>query len=65
MNSTEKFLHRIETFLSAQGMSATTFGKKAMGDPNFVFNLRKGRVPSLEVFDRVNAFMAEREAEAA
>lgn len=65
MTSSEEFLQRIEAFLVAHKIGATTFGKKAMGDPNFVFDLREGRIASLAVFDRINAFMAEREAEKA
>lgn len=36
-------LDEIEQFLVRTGMTATAFGKEAMGDPRFVFQLREGR----------------------
>ena len=38
-------------------MTATSFGKSALGDPNFVFDLRNGRVPNLVVVDRIQQFI--------
>lgn len=57
MNISEKFLFEIEEFLSKAGMRPTVFGKDALGDPGFVFGLRKGRSPSLKTMDRVQSFM--------
>jgi sulfate adenylyltransferase subunit 2 len=59
MTRTE-FLEAIEKHLAETGMSPTTFGKKAVGDPNFVFTLRNGRSPSLSLVERVQAFMTHR-----
>lgn len=50
-------LHEIERFLTDSGMSAGTFGKKALGDPRFVFDLRAGRDPSSRICERARYFM--------
>ncbi len=42
MNNAD-FLVLIEDFLVVRKLSPTTFGMKYAGDPNFVFDLRKGR----------------------
>jgi hypothetical protein len=38
-------LHRIEAFLKRTGMSPTSFGREAAGDPKLVHDLRCGREP--------------------
>jgi len=57
MTLSEQFLADVEAFLSRSGMSPTTFGKEALGDPVFVFDLRNGRKPGLGSVDRVYDFM--------
>lgn len=57
MLTPEAFLARIERYLSHSAMTPTAFGKSAVRDPNFVFDLRKGRVPNLALADQVNEFM--------
>tara|TARA_R100001086_G_scaffold247542_1_gene182051 strand:- start:90 stop:293 length:204 start_codon:yes stop_codon:yes gene_type:complete len=37
------FLSTVESYLGKSGISATSFGREVMQDPNFVFDLRKGR----------------------
>jgi len=64
MNSHESFLAEIEAFLTKSGMSATAFGRAAVGDPNLVRDLRGGegrqqRMPSLRLVERVNKFISE------
>jgi hypothetical protein len=39
----DPFLAEIEAFLTETGLTATTFGRLALGDPGFVFDLRNGR----------------------
>lgn len=56
------FLDAIENHLRTTGTTATAFGKEAMGDPNFVFDLRGGRVPNIDVVERVMAFMDKAKA---
>lgn len=54
-----KFLEKVEDFLKRTKMSPTAFGTKAKAEPNFVFELRKGRECREEVQERVLRFMDE------
>lgn len=55
-------LHRrVETYLRHSGMTATRFGREAMGDPRFVFDLRNGRSPRPETSARLAAWLDRRE----
>lgn len=61
MSLADSFLSKIETFLTESGMAPTIFGQAAVGDGNFVRDLRAGRMPSLRMADKVNAYIeAER-----
>lgn len=53
----ETFRDEIEAFLAKSGMSPTALGKTALGDPTFVIEMRAGRVPGLDVVQRVHEFM--------
>jgi hypothetical protein len=59
-SSAQAFLAEIEDFLRGARISPSGFGRAALGDPNFVRDLRGGRAPSLRLVDRVRAFMATR-----
>lgn len=59
MLTTDAFREHVETFLKSAGISASRFGKEAVGDPNFVSDLREGRSPSLTLVNRVLAFIAD------
>ena len=59
-SSAQAFLAEIEAFLRGARMSPSGFGRAALGDPNFVRDLRRGRAPSLRLVDRARAFMAAR-----
>lgn len=50
-------LRRIERHLDATGMPPTRFGREAVGDPRFVFDLRSGREPRDETARRVVAWL--------
>lgn len=50
-------LREVERFLRQNGTPATRFGREAMGDPRFVFDLRNGRDPRPETVERVRAFL--------
>lgn len=50
-------LGEIERYLIAHQMAAYRFGMVAMGDPRFVYDLRKGRDPSSRVCERARYFM--------
>ena len=54
----QTFLSEIERFLSSAGVDASALGKQALGDPNFVFDLRKGRSPSTRTIDKVRGWIA-------
>jgi hypothetical protein len=48
---------RIETYLRRSGMTATRFGREAVRDPRFVFDLRGGRQIGPVVAGRVVAYL--------
>ncbi len=53
----ETFLAEIELHLGTHATEASVFGKQALGDPNFIFDLRKGRSPSTRTMEKVRHFM--------
>ena len=55
-------LERIENHLRDNDISATTFGREAVGDPRFVLDLRKGRNPRRKTVMRLEAYLSERGA---
>lgn len=55
-------LDRIDHYLRSSKSSPSRLGRDAVGDPNFVMNLRDGRRPRQATLDRVIAFI-EREQE--
>ena len=59
-SSANAFLAEIEAFLARERVSSSTFGRAAVGDPNFVRDLREGRAPSLRMVDRSRVYMARR-----
>ena len=60
----QSFLAEIERFLSSAGVDPSALGKGALGDPNFVFDLRKGRSPSTRTIDKVRSWIAQQSAPA-
>jgi predicted transcriptional regulator len=62
---TEHFAATVDAFLKASRMKATDFGREAVGDPSFITHLRRGRSPSLATADKVLAFIARLEEQAA
>lgn len=48
---------RIERFLRANPISATRFGRDAVGDPRLVADLRRGREPRARMVNRLEHFM--------
>lgn len=59
MTFSEQFLEEIENYLTESGMDPTTFGKSAMNDPRFVFDIRNGRSPSGRTVDKVRAWVRD------
>lgn len=54
-------LQRIERHLKAQRVPPARFGRDAVGDPCFVFDLRCGREPRDRTIARVNAYLDQAE----
>ena len=54
----QSFITDIDQFLARHGLEPSAFGKQALGDPNFIFDLKKGRSPSTRTMDKVRAYMA-------
>lgn len=53
MSEIDKFKNMVEAFILARDMTPTSFGKKYVGDPLFVFQLREGREPRVKTRKRV------------
>ena len=50
-------LTQIEQYLKLHRISATRFGRRAVGDPRFVLDLRMGRRPRRRTVERVQAYL--------
>jgi hypothetical protein len=50
-------LREVEKYLRQNDLPPTRFGREAMGDPRFVFDLRNGRDPRPQTIARVRAFL--------
>jgi len=49
---------RIERFLRASGMPPTTFGRRAINDPQLIVDLRNGRQLRPGTVARIEAFIS-------
>jgi 2,4-dienoyl-CoA reductase-like NADH-dependent reductase (Old Yellow Enzyme family) len=58
--SKQMLLKSVEKFLRDERLAAATFGRAAVGDPSFVFELRKGREPRPSTAAKVLAYIASR-----
>ena len=50
-------LREVEKYLKLWDIAPTRFGRDAVGDPRFVFDLRKGRDPRPATVARVRAYL--------
>ena len=50
-------LREVEKFLRQNETAPTRFGREAVGDPRFVFDLRNGRDPRPQTVQRVLAYL--------
>jgi hypothetical protein len=50
-------LREVEKFLRRSDVAPTRFGREAVGDPRFVFDLRNGRDPRPTTVARVLAYL--------
>ena len=58
-----QFNARVDAFLDRTGMPPTTFGMKAVGDPNLIRQIRQGRSISLRMADQIIAFTVRHDGE--
>ena len=66
MNILQQFCDAVEAHIVSAGINPTAFGKEALKDPSFVFELRAGREPALKTIEKVQEYMlANRPAAAA
>lgn len=65
MLTSDSFLAQVEAFLKSGGVKRSVFGREAVGDPNFVADLRNGRKPSLRLVEKVDAYIKARRAQKA
>jgi hypothetical protein len=56
---TVHLLREIEVFLRSSGVPAARFGRDAVNDPRFVFDLRRGREPRPQTVERVQSFLED------
>lgn len=52
-------LRDVERFLTAKNISPAKFGRECVGDPRFVFDLRRGRTPRPNTIRRVQSFLEQ------
>ena len=52
-------LREVEKYLRQSDVAPTRFGRDAVGDPRFVFDLRNGRDPRPTTVARVRAYLEE------
>jgi hypothetical protein len=52
-------IEQIDAFLRATKMSASRLGRDALGDPQFVFQLRDGREPRSRTVDRMLDYLQQ------
>jgi len=50
-------LREVEKYLRRSDTAPTRFGREVVGDPRFVFDLRKGRDPRPRTIARVLAYL--------
>ena len=52
-----QLLREVEKFLRQNDTAPTRFGREVVGDPRFVFDLRKGPDPRPQTIARVRAYL--------
>lgn len=57
------FRSQLDAFLERTGIGLATLGRKALGDPNLLRQIARGRSPTLRTADRILEFMAAYERE--
>ena len=54
-----ELLKRIEAHLKKSHMAPTRFGRRAVGDPRFVLDLRSGRKPRRRTLEKVEFYLEQ------
>ena len=54
----KQFSTQVSAFLGSTGVRPTALGMKAVGDPNLMRQIKRGRSPTLRTADRVLAYIA-------
>ena len=57
------FRSRLDSFIESTGMPLSTLGRRAIGDPNLMREIARGRSPTLRTADRILAYTATYERE--
>jgi hypothetical protein len=52
-----ELLEQIEVYLKLSGVSPSTFGRRAVGDPRLVADLKAGRRPRQRTTDRLLSYL--------
>lgn len=55
-------VEQIDSFLERHSMKPSRFGRDALGEPQFVAEVRSGRAPGLTTLVKLRDFMRERDA---
>jgi hypothetical protein len=50
-------VEKIDAFLDRHDMAPSSFGRKALGEPQFVSQVRAGRLPNLSTLRKLTDFM--------
>lgn len=58
MKLRDQVAQEIEQFMVTHELPPATFGRLALSDPTFVFDVREGRDLKSETIDRIREFMA-------
>jgi hypothetical protein len=53
-------LYRVEKHIKDWRMPPTRFGREAVGDPRFVFDLRSGREPRRATVEKVERYISRK-----
>lgn len=59
----QQFRSQLDAFVERTGIGLATLGRKALGDPNLMRQIARGRSPTLRTVDRILQFMAAYERE--
>lgn len=57
-------VEQIDSFLSRHDMAPSRLGRDALGEPQFVSEVRKGRLPGLSTLSKLLDFMRDRDRQA-